>query len=136
MNSSPLYRILFGFLTPFFGFFDDYWYYIYHRNNWDHFVFFPDILVFIYLVNRERILPDYLRISESLTIPAFKNSSYFENYTDKRILQIDEQMTYAEQNLEEIILQQFPFLILALLCIKFITILIKCSLKNRKSVEK
>jgi hypothetical protein len=60
--------MLLGFLSPFFGLLDDYWFYIYHNNQWNDFVFFPDILVMMYVANQQRIIPDYLRFTDSMTI--------------------------------------------------------------------
>ena len=131
MNSSPLFRMLLGFMSPVFGLFDDYWFYIYHQNTWDNFFIFPDLLVIMYTVNQERILPDYLRFADRITIDQFCQSKYFENYTHERIMKIDDQMVYIAENFQEIILRQFPFIVVGLILIKLITVLIrKTCLKN------
>jgi hypothetical protein len=125
INSSPLYRLIFTFLTPVFGLFDDYWFYVYHDNPYQSLKVMPGILVFLYMVNKERILPDYLRFSDHLSLTVFKHSDYYGNYTNHRILTVDEEITYLEQNIEELVLQQFSLLLIFFLFLKFIVCLLK-----------
>ena len=128
INSSPLYRLFLGFLTPLFGLFDDYWFYIYHQNNFKGLEILPNILVFMYIVNGQRILPDYLSMPEDLTLEAFSQSQYYENYTSERILLIDENMTYLEQNFEPLLFEQYLFqLIVFVLIAILVKALKKCA---------
>lgn len=131
INSSPLYRLFLGFLTPIFGLFDDYWYYIYHQNTFKELEILPNFLVFMYIVNGQRILPDYLSIPADITIEPFADSSQsYNNYTNQRILLIDENVTYLEQNLEPLIIKQDIFLLIAFaLLAVLLRILKKCTKK-------
>lgn len=128
INSSPLYRLFLGFLTPLFGLFDDYWFYIYHQNGFKGLEILPNILVFMYIVNGQRILPDYLSMPEDLTIEAFSQSQCYENYTSERILLIDENMTYLEQNFEPLLFEQylFQFIVFVLIAV-LVKVLKKCA---------
>jgi len=36
MNSVPFCRTLLKFMSPMFGFFDDYWFYIYHDRSYEN----------------------------------------------------------------------------------------------------
>lgn len=135
INSSPLYRLFLGFLTPVFGLFDDYWFYIYHQNSFKGLEILPNILVFMYIVNGQRILPDYLSMPEDLTIEAFSQSQYYENYTSERILLIDENMTYLEQNFEPLIFEQYLFQLIVFVLIAFLVkVLKKCAQKPKESI--
>ena len=136
LNSSPLYRLFLGFLTPVFGLFDDYWFYIYHQNSFKGLEILPNILVFMYIVNGQRILPDYLSMPEDLTISAFSESQNYENYTNERILLIDENMTYLEQNLEPLILEQYLFDIFILVLIALLVKMLKKCAEKPKSLTK
>ena len=136
LNSSPLYRLFLGFLTPVFGLFDDYWFYIYHQNSFKGLEILPNILVFMYIVNGQRILPDYLSMPEDLTISAFAESHNYENYTNERILLIDENMTYLEQNLEPLILEQYLFQIIVFAFMALVVKVLKKYSKKQKNLSK
>jgi hypothetical protein len=133
LNSSPFLRMMLGFLSPLFGLFDDYWFYIYHNNTWQNFTIFPDLLVLMYVVNEERIISDFFSFSDSITIDYFRHSNYFENYTNDRIMQIDQKIIYTALTFEAIIFRQFPFLIVGFILIKlFVLIIRKCFLNSKK----
>ena len=66
-------------------FFDDYWYYIYHQDLYPQLDYMPAFLVFMYSVNGERILPDYLKFDSPLKISPFVKSNY-TLYTKPQIL--------------------------------------------------
>jgi len=93
LNSVPMVRSLLKFLVPFFAFFDDYWYYIYHDNEFYQLETIPAFLVIMYKVNSERVMPDIFdseKIQNSYDIrPYFKSS--FRNFTNIQIEKINDQ---------------------------------------------
>lgn len=88
LNSSPIVRTLIPFLSPLFIFFDDYWYYIYHNDLYTNLVTMQDFLVFMYVVNSERIVPDFLRFDNYIQ-PKSYGTSNFTQYTNKQIIVVD-----------------------------------------------
>jgi hypothetical protein len=57
-------RNLLKLLVPFFAFFDDYWYYIYHDNQFYQLQIIPCFLALMYKINSERIVPDQFNTEE------------------------------------------------------------------------
>jgi hypothetical protein len=82
-------------------------------------------LVFMYTINQERILPDFLNFGTPFNFSLFIHSNY-TNYTHTQIYSVDNHQTYFAENVQSMIFQQYLLTLLGVTFVKILIFILGC----------